>query len=85
MGTRLGKLIAPDHCPPQTFTAGYGGPEGIRQDRRRPLHAAVRHRLLSSARPQALWLRKRKPWKLNVNVFKPFGFTDGSRKLCAVR
>jgi hypothetical protein len=23
--------------------------------------------------------------KLNVNVFKPFGFTDGSRKLCAVR
>ena len=33
----------------------------------------------------ALRLRKRKPWKLNVNVFKPFGFTDGSRKLCAVR
>ena len=26
-----------------------------------------------------------RPWKLNVNVFKPFGFTDGSRKLCAVR
>ena len=26
-----------------------------------------------------------RPWKLNVDVFKPFGFTDGSRKLYAVR
>ena len=38
-----------------------------------------------NALPHARRLRKRKPRKLNVNVFKPFGFTDGSRKLCAVR
>jgi hypothetical protein len=38
-----------------------------------------------NALPHARRLRKWKPRKLNVNVFKPFGFTDGSRKLCAVR
>ena len=42
---------------------------------------------LASFRPasEALRLHNRKPRKLNVNVFEPSGFTDGSRRLCTVR
>ena len=50
------------------------------------LRAVICHRLLPSVLPlKPSGCVSGRPWKLNVNVFKPFGFTDGSRKLCAVR
>jgi hypothetical protein len=78
------KCTAHNRHPHSVSTAEYGGP------RKRNCRTYAGGTLLAthtftnlSALPQAVALRI--PVKLNVSIFRPSGFTDGSHKLGAIR